>query len=353
MSLLRERIKAHPAMAVILAVLTIAGTSLHWLATLLDWISRWDTLSVHFSYVIKRAALAAGRMPAWAPECLYAVSLLVVVGAFSVTRRNRTRQQGGSVLLTPQEGVPVAGFGHADIIARLERRRAEAETAAAEERLRQVKSDQNIWPTGNATPARRGTIRFALENPDQREKDALEKEKLKLEVEEGKERLRQTQLATQSALRPACIVIEHDEYYLEADEEGPEQWNERLRFSNVGGEVARQITVDEFTIGGAPRRIQPPISVLLPNAQPVDRMTSLKDALDRQNITRRIFRKKPVGVAITVRYYGIDNQPQLVAKYVIIRDTISVHVDPMTNSIGEWVDVSGEPPEEAEAEALR
>src|SRR2546426_1136702 len=65
LAVIRERIRQHPIMSFMWALLTLAGTVIHWAKDVLDWISRWDTWNAHASDVIKGASIAVARAPAW------------------------------------------------------------------------------------------------------------------------------------------------------------------------------------------------------------------------------------------------------------------------------------------------
>lgn len=106
-AVIRGRVKQHPIMSSLGALVTLGGTLFHWAKDVLDWISRWDSWNAHASEAIKGASIAVGRAPVWIPEACY---LLVVVCLLTVVFRRPPESQDAATTTLPSlnsKGTPV------------------------------------------------------------------------------------------------------------------------------------------------------------------------------------------------------------------------------------------------------
>jgi hypothetical protein len=128
-------------------------------------------------------------------------------------------------------------------------------------------------------------------------------------------------------------------YVSASDEEEYEEQEDYLTFRNVGSELVRRVTVDPFTILGDEHVIPivPTLAVGDPAVERRLRLRRLRDA----NIKLRAFHKMPVGVAITVHFYGALDAPAYSARHAIIYDRGTIRAEPFIgNVISEFIDAS-------------
>jgi hypothetical protein len=146
---------------------------------------------------------------------------------------------------------------------------------------------------------------------------------------------------------PPFIAVEyHSEWktFVDSNEEEVEDWSEWITFRNTSSEILRKITVDRFTILGNERRLGP-ISTLIPGDPPVSVSVSyVKRALELANVKLKAFNRLPVGVRMTVRYYGARDEPQHVAQYALIGLRNEVSIVPIIGDAVEWLDASDDAP---------
>jgi hypothetical protein len=209
--------------------------------------------------------------------------------------------------------------------------------------------------------ALRGTTSPATSSRErlQQRKSTLEMEELSVRKQLAQEQLRQIQTAKstltlntdaprQAQPNPSpFIAVDYQSEgttFVGSNEEEYEDWSEWITFRNTSAEILRKIAIDRFTILGNEKRLGP-IPTLIPGDPLVRlRISYIRRALETANIKLKAFNKMPVGVLLTVRYYGARDEPQYVAQYALTWQRSEVSIVPVIGDVAEWLDASNDVP---------
>jgi hypothetical protein len=136
LSRLRDRIKRHPVVSSSVAVLTSLGVILRWLRYIIDWVSRWDTWTLHSQRVLHDTAAAAAKLPPGTSEVCYVIAVII----FLIAASRKTTETPKDVVTVGRIGEPtIAKYLRDRERESLELRKLKAEAEVAETRAKQAR----------------------------------------------------------------------------------------------------------------------------------------------------------------------------------------------------------------------
>jgi hypothetical protein len=124
------------------------------------------------------------------------------------------------------------------------------------------------------------------------------------------------------------------------DHEEYEQLQEFLKFTNVSNEVIRKVKLAPFTVWGKEISAES-VPTLIHGGEPAQkRVRGVEDQLKKANIGLRAFHKEPVGVPLTVTYYGQGDR-QCVGRHALVYDEGNIWVEPLIDGAEvDWLDAT-------------
>jgi hypothetical protein len=129
-------------------------------------------------------------------------------------------------------------------------------------------------------------------------------------------------------------VMEYD-----PDEEEHFKLEEFFKLTNASNEVIREIQIEPFMIWGV--KICTESVPTLIHREPVKQLVrKIAEQLKNANIGLRAFHKKPVGVPLTVTYYGQSDR-QYLGRHALVYDKGNIRVEPLIDGAEvDWLDAT-------------